>query len=112
MSVGGAGEHLDVGAGAEDLVEPAGDHHDLDGRVFEAETLDGVVEFDVDAEVIGVRLEFVVVPQTGLGIDGHGERGNGSVDRQLPMVVLLGRCSEVDQFDAHGVLPLGSVGSF
>jgi hypothetical protein len=55
-------QHLDVGPGAEHLVERAGQHHDLDGRVLEPEPLHDVVELDVDAEVVGVELELVVVP--------------------------------------------------
>ena len=41
--VGGPGQHLDVGAGAEHLVEPAGDDHRADLGVLEAQALDDVV---------------------------------------------------------------------
>ena len=49
VAVGRPGEHLDVGAGAEDLVEPAGDDDGLDLGVLEAQPLHGVVQLDVDA---------------------------------------------------------------
>ena len=46
------GEHLDVRAGAEELVEPTGDDDGLDARMLEAQALQRVVQLDVDAEVV------------------------------------------------------------
>ena len=60
VDVRGAGQHLDVGAGAEHLVERAGEHDGLDLGVLEAQSLHDVVELDVDGEVVRVELELVV----------------------------------------------------
>ena len=42
-------------------------HDALDLGVLEAQPLHGVVQLDVDAEVVGVELELVVVAQPGVG---------------------------------------------
>ena len=60
------GQHLDVGAGAEHLVEAAGDDDGVHLGVLEAQALDGVVQLDVDAEVVAVELQLVVVAQPGV----------------------------------------------
>ena len=85
--VGGPGQHLDVGAGAEHLVEPAADHHRPDLGMLEAEALDDVVEFDVDAEVVGVQLELVALVQAAVGVDLHRQARQGRLDRQPPVTV-------------------------
>ena len=54
-----AGEHADVGAGAEDPLLAAGEDDDANLGVFETQPLHGVIELDVDAEVIGVELQLV-----------------------------------------------------
>ena len=55
--------------------------------VLEAQPLDGVVQLDVDAEVVAVQLQLVVVAQPGVGRDPHRQRGDGRLDRQLPVAV-------------------------
>ena len=87
VGVGRPGEHLDVGAGAEDLVEPAGDDHGAHLGMLEAQALDGVVELDVDAEVVAVELQLVVVAQAGVGRDPHRQGGDRAVEGQLPVAV-------------------------
>jgi hypothetical protein len=72
--------------------------------VLEAEALDGVVQFDVDTEVVGVQLEVVVVPQAGFRGDRHGEGGHGAVHSQLPVPV-RGRFPA----EGHGGLDGGSL---
>ena len=48
-----------------------------------------VGQLDVDAEVVGVELQLVVVgPQAGVFAHVHGQRGDGAVDGQLPVLVL------------------------
>ena len=58
-SVRRSAEHVDIGAGAEDARLKTGDHDDLDFRVLEAQTLHGIGQFDVDAQVIGIEFELV-----------------------------------------------------
>jgi hypothetical protein len=88
--VGGPGQHLDVGAGAEDLVEPTGDHHGTHFGMLEAQPLEGVVQLDVDPEVVGVELELVVLAQPALGIHLHGQSGDGRGDFEPPVAVAVG----------------------
>ena len=60
-------QHLDVGPGAEHLVQAAGEHHRLDLGVLEAQPLDDVGQLDVDAQVVGVELELVAVAEPPSG---------------------------------------------
>jgi hypothetical protein len=99
--VGGARQHLDVGAGAEDLVVAAGDQHGLHLGVLEAQALHGVVELDVDAEVVGVRLQRVAVTEPGIGVDGHGQRRHGWCDVEPPVSVAGRIGPDVDDRVAH-----------
>ena len=43
----------------------------LTSRMLEAQALDGVGKLDIDAEVIGVELEFVALEQRALLVDIH-----------------------------------------
>ena len=91
------GEHQDVGARAEHLLLPAGDHHRADLRVLEAQPLHRVVELDVDAEVVGVELQLVARAQAAVFLDVHRERGHGAVEGDLPVPVARGLGPEVDE---------------
>ena len=66
--------------------------------VLEAQALHRVVELDVDAEVVRVELELVVVTQPTGRIDLHRERGDRSVDGETPVAVGVRAGAEVDQF--------------
>ena len=59
----------------------------LHGGVLEPDALQRVVQLDVDAEVVGVELEVVVVTQAAVGVDGHGQGGDGAVDVETPVAV-------------------------
>ena len=87
VGVARAGEHADVGAGAEHARLSRAQHHHPDLRVLEAQPLDGVSELDVDAEVVGVQLEVVALEQRALLVHVEEERGHVAVDVELPMAV-------------------------
>ena len=91
VAMGRPGEHLDVGAGAEHLargrVGAAGDDDRLDLGVLEAQPLHGVVQLDVDAEVVGVELQLVVVAQSGVRRHGQDERRDRAVELETPVAV-------------------------
>jgi hypothetical protein len=89
------GQHLDVRPRAEDLVDAAGQDDRVHLGVLEPEPLDRVGQLDVDRQVVGVELELVVVPQTALGIDRHGQGGYRAVDGQPPVPVALRRGLEL-----------------
>ena len=84
VGVAGAGEHANVGAGAEHL------------RMLEAQPLDGVRKLDVDAEVVGVELELVALEQRTLFVDVHQQCCDVAVDRKLPMAIFRRIGLEVD----------------
>ena len=107
VAVAGPGQHLDVGAGAEDLVEPAGHDDRLDPRVLEPQPLSQVVELDVDAQVIGVGLEVVVLAQPTFRVDRHRHGRHRTVDVERPVPVAARIDGEVHHWFAH-VAPLGS----
>ena len=86
-----AAEHEDVGAGAEDARLEAGEHDRVHFGMLEAQALQGVGELDVDAEIVRIQLELVVVrPQAGVFAHVHRERRDVAVDGQLPVLVLVG----------------------
>jgi hypothetical protein len=88
-AVGGDGQHPDVGAGAEDLVLAPGDDHGAHLGVLEAQPLHGVVELDVDREVVGVELELVLVGQTAPFVDVKCQSGDRWLDGELPVPVAV-----------------------
>jgi hypothetical protein len=46
------------------------------------------VQFDVNAQVVAVQLEFVTRAKTSVFIEGSGQGGDGAVERKLPVVIL------------------------
>ena len=105
VGVARAGEHADVGAGAEHPRLARAQHHDLDLRVLEAQPLDGVSELDVDAEVVGVELEVVALEQRALLVHVEEKRGHVAVDVELPMAVARRLGLEIDSGMAVGQRP-------
>ena len=85
--VGRAGQHVDVGAGAEDLLVAAGDHARPHLRVLEAEPLDGVGQLDVDAQVVAVALQLQLRVGAAEGRDLHRQPGDLAFDREGPVAV-------------------------
>ena len=68
-SVGGESQHKDIGTGTKDAVFQTGDDNTFDFRVLEADALQGVMQFNVHAQVIGVELEFVARTDTSILVD-------------------------------------------
>jgi hypothetical protein len=68
--------------------------------VLEAQPLHGVVELDVDAEVVGIELELDPVEQAAGLIDIHDERRDLAVEFEAPMAVAARLGLEVDR--VHG----------
>jgi hypothetical protein len=55
----GLTQHENIGAGAEHPVFQAGDDDRSDVWVFEANSLNGVGEFDIDAEVVRIQFQLI-----------------------------------------------------
>ena len=100
-------EHADVGAGAEHVVLARLDDDRAHLRVLEAQPLHRVVELDVDAEVVGVELELVVLEQPARRIDVHDERRDVAVDLDAPMTIARRIGLEIDHRHCPGAEPPG-----
>ena len=85
--VRGLGEHPDVGARAEVAVLRAGDDDRAHTGVFEAQPLGGVVELDVDAQVVAVHLQLVARHDAAVLGDVQPQVGDLPVDVELPVPV-------------------------
>jgi len=83
-------EHEDVGARAENLVLEAGDDNATHLRMLEADTIDGVVEFDVDAEVVAVQFELVAWPQARVFVKIGLQGRHRSVNFEAPVPIACG----------------------
>ena len=83
-------QHVDVGAGAEHALLGAGDHDGFHFRVFEADALQRVVQFDIDTEIIRVEFELVSRLHSAVFGDVHGKRRDRPFERKPPMAVSFG----------------------
>ena len=111
MGVARAGQHADIGAGAEHPRLPRAQHHDAHLRIFETQPVDGVGELDVDAEIVGIEFQLVAFEQPGLFVDVHGERRDIAVDRELPVPIARRLGLEIDpRFAVRQRVQRGKIG--
>ncbi|MNN33363.1 hypothetical protein D3C81_1471220 [compost metagenome] len=108
--VAGLAEHEDIGARAENALAGAGQHHGAHFGMLEADALQGVVQFDIDAKIVGIQLQRVAGPQTAFLVHVHGQRGDGTVKGQQP-VAILGRMARKGNRgrDRHGACLLDAL---
>ena len=66
-----AAVHVDVSACAEDSWLQTRDDDGANFRMLETDSLDGVSEFDIDAEVVRVELQFVAFGERLIFLDVH-----------------------------------------
>src|SRR5262249_45107773 len=85
----------------EHIVLAGFDDHTMHLRMFEAQPLDGVVELDVDTEIVGIELELVAVGEAAGRIDIHNEIGDVAVLLDAPVAVARWLGLEVD--GGHGL---------
>ena len=95
-------QHEDVGAGAEDALLGRRDDHRAHLGVLEAHAVQRIVQLDVDAEVIAVELELVAGLQAAVFGHVHRQRGDLSIEAQLPVFVARGLGTVVDDGVIHG----------
>ena len=69
-----------------------------DFRMLEAQPLDGVVQLDVHAEVVGVELQLVAGPEAAVLPHVHGQRGDAAVEAEPPVLVSPRLGPEVDLY--------------
>ena len=95
-------QHENVGTGAEDAVARAGHHHRAHFRMLKPNTVDRIMQLDVDPKVVAVELQFVARLQTGVFVDIHRQRGNCAVERERPVVVLRRLSAVIDIRGGNG----------
>ena len=100
-------QHENVGTRAEYFVLGAGHHDGAHFWVLEADAVDGIVQFNIDTQVVTVELELVTRTQAGVFININRQGGDSTVKFQFPVLVLR-RISLI--FDAgcsiHGLISL------
>jgi hypothetical protein len=52
-----------------------------------APALNGVVQLDVDAQVIGVQLQLIALVETAVGVDLHGQTGQRRLELEAPVPI-------------------------
>lgn len=90
-------EHADIGAGAEDALLARGEDDGAHFGMFETQALHGIVQFDIDAQIVGIELQLVAGTQAAIFAHIHRQRGDGAVEAQLPVLVLAGLGAEIDR---------------
>ncbi len=91
------GEHPDIGTGTEDLLLAARDDDRTHLGVLEAQSLHGVVQLDVDAEVVRIQLQLVARDEAALLVNVHRQRRDRTVEREPPVPVVGRVGPELDE---------------
>ena len=65
--------------------------------MLEADPLNGVVQLDVDAEVVRVELQRVAWTDPAIFLDIHQERRDRAVEQEPPVAVALGFGPVIDR---------------
>src|SRR5215510_12696111 len=98
VSMGRRAKHVNVRARAEDAWLEAGDDYDTDFGMLETQSHDGVRQFDVNAQIVGIELQLVTRRERLVFPDVHFKRRHRAVNVQLPVTTLGGRGLKVDHF--------------
>jgi hypothetical protein len=69
--------------------------------VLEPQPLHGIVELDVDAQVIRIEFELIAFEQAGILVDIHDQLGHLAIELELPVAIARGLGLEVDAM-CHG----------
>ncbi|MGY3353889.1 hypothetical protein ACVWZK_000552 [Bradyrhizobium sp. GM0.4] len=74
--------------------------------MLEAQALDRVGKLDVDAEIVGIELEQIALEQAAILVDVHGQGGDVTVNRELPVPVAGRLGLEIDECRAACEAPI------
>ncbi len=89
-------EHADIGAGAEHIVLARLDDDATHFRMLEAQPLHGVIELDVDREIVRIELELVIGGEPAGRIDVHDQVGDLAVLLDAPVAIARRIGLEID----------------
>ena len=67
-------EHIDIGPSAEHALRTAGDNNRTHFWMLEPDTVQGIVQLDIDAKVIGIQFQLITWSYTAILIDRQGQR--------------------------------------
>lgn len=96
-------EHVDIRPGAKDPRLKTRDHDGAHLRIFKADARNRVGEFNIHAQVVGVKFELVAFGERLILLHVHREGGDRAVYRKLPMFVGFGRSLKVDHTEKRRV---------
>ena len=85
----GRGQHRDICTCREHTVLRGRDDDGPHLRMFESEALHGIVQLDVDAEVVGVEFQLVPGSNSCFLVDIQRQRGNPAVNFHPPVLVAI-----------------------
>src|SRR5208337_2560279 len=97
-------KHPDVRAGAKYALLARRDDHAFYFGMLEADAIHRVVEFDIDAEVVGIELQLIARRESAVFVHIHQDRRDRPVEVQTPMPITGGLRSKVDHRE---ILPPG-----
>jgi hypothetical protein len=83
-------EHEDIRAGTENSVLEAGQYYSAHFGMLKANAVDGIVEFDVNSQVVAIEFELVTRPQAGVFVKVGEQGSHGAIELQLPVFIVCG----------------------
>ena len=72
----GLGQHTNIGPSAEHPRLRRREHHRRHLGMLETQTLNGIIELNIDPEIIGIELQLIARHQRGVFLDVHSQRRN------------------------------------
>src|SRR5262245_9897087 len=96
MDVRSLSQHAHIRPGTEHPRLRRRDDHRRHLWVLETQTLHGIVEFNIDTEIIGIELQLIARHQWRVFLDVHSQRGDPPLDAQFPVLVALWMRGEID----------------
>ena len=99
MGVAGAGQHADIGPGAEHPFLARTHNHDLHLRVLETQPLDRISQLNIDAKIIGIKFQLIAVKQSARLINIQGQRCGVTVRGKPPVPITVRIGLEIDDHE-------------
>src|SRR5919109_5289249 len=96
MGVRGLGQHANIRPGTEHPRLRRRDDHHRHLWMLETQTLHGIIEFNIDTEIIGIELQLIARYQRCVFLDVHSQRGDPPLEAQFPVLVALWMRGEID----------------
>ena len=70
--------------------------------MLETQTLHGIIELNIDTEIIGIELQLIARHQRRVFLDVHSQRGGPPLEAQLPVLIALWMRGAIDVAFPHG----------